>query len=54
MKRRKPGHREQPKIRNWVAKVAHRFHKAVLFEDQTVYRRKPKHRKTPESWPIAA
>lgn len=45
---------KEQKQRNWVAKNAARFNKAQAFVDRTAYRRKPKHKQRPESWPVAA
>lgn len=51
---RKPRSTPAPQPRNWVAKNAPRFNQAKTFADRTAYRRKPKHPRRPESWPVAA
>lgn len=54
MKTREPRSAAESKSRNWVAKNAHRCNRAQAFADRTAYRRKPKHKQRPESWPVAA
>lgn len=54
MKNRNKPPAAPPKPRNWVAKNARLCNKVQVFADRTRYRRKPKHRERPESWPVAA
>ena len=51
-KRKNPNTKEGIPIQNPVAKFAHRFNKAHIFEDKNTYRRNAKHRKQ-EASPIA-
>jgi hypothetical protein len=51
-KRKNPNTKEGVPIQNPVAKFAHRFNKAHIFEDKNTYRRNAKHRKQDAS-PIA-
>jgi len=51
-KRKNPNTIEGVPIQNPVAKFAHRFNKAHIFEDKNKYRRNAKHRKQDAS-PIA-
>jgi len=51
-KRKNPNTKEGVPIQNPVAKFAHQFNKAHIFEDKNTYRRNAKHRKQ-EASPIA-
>jgi hypothetical protein len=44
-KRKNPNTKEGITIQNPVAKFAHQFNKAHIFEDKNTYRRNAKHRK---------